>query len=67
MKMDFLRKLKLFLYALSFAQIFIAKWLADKTSSNVKFMVIALVLLALNVIIYKIAAKRVKKDDNGNT
>lgn len=57
MKFDISRKLKLFLYFVSFAEIFIFGYLADKTGNNVEMMLIALALLVLNFVIYKIAVK----------
>ena len=61
--MDFLRKLKLVLYVVSFAVIFIFGYLAESAGSRMKMMIIVLVLLAVNFSVYKIAARRNKKQD----
>ena len=57
MKIDFLRILKLVLYAISFAVIFILSYMAKKTGENIKMMIIALAILLLNFLIYFVAAK----------
>jgi hypothetical protein len=61
MNMNFLRKLKLILYGVSLAEIFIFGYLADKTGGNTKMAIIALALIAVNIAIYKTAAKNNKK------
>ena len=61
--MDFLRKLKLVLYAVSLAEIFIFGYFAESAGNKTKMMIITLVLLSVNFIIYKIAAKYRKKQD----
>ncbi|MDR2425583.1 MAG: hypothetical protein LBD46_00125 [Endomicrobium sp.] len=66
MKIDFIRKIKLFLYALSLAEIIIFGRLADKTGSNTKMMIIAAALLFVNVIVYKTVAKYYKKHKGKN-
>lgn len=66
MKMDFLRILKSVLYVVSFAEIFLFGYLADKTGSNMKMMIIALILLALNIAIYKAVEKYRKNRENEN-
>jgi hypothetical protein len=66
MKIDFLRKIKLTLYALSIAEIFIFGYLADKTGDNAKFAAITVILLLLNIIVYKSASKYYKKRDKEN-
>ncbi|MCL1971432.1 MAG: hypothetical protein FWG57_00360 [Endomicrobia bacterium] len=63
MNIDFLRKLKLVLYVVSFAVIFIFGYLAESTGSKMKMMIIVLVLLAVNFAVYKIAAAYNKKQD----
>ncbi|MDR1196120.1 MAG: hypothetical protein LBL00_06570 [Endomicrobium sp.] len=66
MKINFLKKFKVTLYALSLAEIFIFGYLADKTGSNTKFAVITAILLLLNLIVYKSTAKYYKKQDKEN-
>ncbi|MCL2144201.1 MAG: hypothetical protein FWH43_01710 [Endomicrobia bacterium] len=66
MKMDFLRILKLILYAVSFAEILIFSYLADKSGNNIKMMLITLALLVLNVVIYKLVDKNMKKRNSYN-
>ncbi|MCL2335532.1 MAG: hypothetical protein FWC57_05650 [Endomicrobia bacterium] len=61
MKIDFLRILKLVLYAVSFAAIFILSFASKKTGENTKMMIIALAILILNLLIYVAAAKIYKK------
>ena len=61
MKIDFLRALKLVLYAVSFGEIFLLGFIAEKTRANMKMMMIALALLVLNIIIYKSAVLYRKK------
>jgi len=69
MKIDFLRILKLVLYVISFAVIFILGYTAKKTGENTKMMVIALAILLLNFLIYLFASKIYAKsrDNDGNT
>lgn len=61
MKIDFLRALKLVLYAVSFGEIFLLGFIAEKTRANTKMMMTALALLVLNIIIYKSAVLYRKK------
>ncbi|MCL2390724.1 MAG: hypothetical protein FWD54_07515 [Endomicrobia bacterium] len=59
--MNFLTKLKLFLYALSFVQIFVLGYIGRADDDNIQVMYIALALLALNVAVYAIIRFIVKK------
>lgn len=61
MKIDFLRALKLVLYAVSFGEIFLLGFIAEKIGANTKMMMIASALLVLNIIIYKSAVLYRKK------
>lgn len=61
MKIDFLRALKLVLYAVSFGEMFLLGFIAEKTGANTKMMMIASALLILNIIIYKSAVLYRKK------
>ena len=61
MKIDFLRALKLVLYAVSFGEIFLLGFIAEKNGANTKMMMIASALLVLNIIIYKSAVLYRKK------
>lgn len=66
MKMDFLRKLKIVLYAFSFFIIFLFGHIAKNTGENTRMALITLAILILNIIIYKIASNHFKggKDDD---
>jgi hypothetical protein len=61
MKMDFLRILKNILFAVSLGEVVVLGYIAGKTGNNTKMMTAALVLLALNAVIYKLAEKYHKK------
>lgn len=63
MNIDFLRKLKLVLYAVSLGEIFLFSYLAERTGNNIKMMFAALVLILINFAVYKTATKYHKKAD----
>ncbi len=60
MKPDFLRTVKLALYFVSFAEIFLFGYLGKQSGQNTKMMIIALGLLVLNILIYKLVSKKYK-------
>ena len=60
MRMDFLRKLKLGLYAVSLAEIFVFGHLAGKNGKNIEMMLIALALIVINISVYAIMSKKRK-------
>ncbi|MDR1941859.1 MAG: hypothetical protein LBQ47_06005 [Endomicrobium sp.] len=65
--MDFLRKLKLFLYIVSAAEIIILGEFAKRSGQNVKMAVAALLLVGVNVVIYKLAFRRRGKEKENGT
>ena len=67
MKTDFLRTLKLILYAVSIIEVFFFGYLAEKTGNTMFMMAITFVLLAVNIAVYKIAVKNhAKKHGEGD-
>lgn len=63
MKLNFLRKLKLVLYIISFIEIFLFGYISKITDKNTQMMLIALAAMLVNLTIYIVAAKRFKKEN----
>jgi|GEM_PF-1868772 len=66
--MDFLMKVKLFLYGLSFVQIFILGYIGRADDVNIQVAYIVAGLLLLNIVVYAIIRffyKRKERKNNG--